>query len=339
MLFLFFGLAILFHGLFGSCVFQILGIFPSKGICQGQLLLCWILGVLGLRVLFRLGFSRFSCGMVGFRDFQRLQVLFGQGISQGQFRFRGLRFVQGLEYFCAQGVLGFFTVSQGLWFFAVQRSFHVRVYLRVSYVFVGLGFLGFRVLFCLGLARFTYVLVGFSVFYRLEVFSFQGISQGQLRLCRVVFFQGLEFFCAQGWLGLLTVGQGLGFFSVQRSFLVRVYIRVSYGCVGLRFFRVQSSFAPGVSQVCLRLGRVQGFSAFRCLFRLGYMLGLVTVFQGLGFFKFRVFSRLGLGRFAYGFAGLMVFQCLEVFSGQGISQGQLRLCRVQVFQGLEWFRA
>ena len=34
-------------------------------------------GFLGLRVLSRLGFSRFSCGMVGFRDFQRLQVLFG----------------------------------------------------------------------------------------------------------------------------------------------------------------------------------------------------------------------------------------------------------------------
>ena len=230
--------------------------------------------------------------MVGFRVFKRLQALFGQGISQGQFRSRG-----------------------------VEVCF------------------GFRVLLCLGCARFSQGWLGFVVFHRLEVFSSQGISQGQLRLCRVGFFQGVEFFCAQGWVGLLTVGQGLGFFSVQRSFLVRVYIRVSYGCVGLRFFRVKSSFAPRVSQVCLRLGRVQGFSAFRCLFRLGYILGLVTVFQGLGFFKFRVLSRLGFGRFAYGFVGLMVFQCLEVFSGQGISQGQLRLCRVQVFQGLEWFRA
>ena len=43
------------------------------------------------------------------------------------------------------------------------------------------------------------------------------------------------------------------------------------------------------------------------------MLGLVTVFEGLGFFKFRVVSRLGLARFAYGFVGLMVFHCLEVF--------------------------
>ena len=118
-----------------------------------------------------------------------------------------------------------------------------------------------------------------------------------------------------------------------------VYLRVSYGCVGLRFFWVQSSFAPRVGLVYLRLGRVQGFSAFRGLFWLGYILGLVTGFQGLGFFKFRVFSRLGLGRFAYGFVGLMVFQCLELFSGQGISQGQLRLCGVQVFKGLEWFRA
>ena len=35
------------------------------------------LGFLGLRVVSRLGFSRFSCGMERFRDFQRLQVLFG----------------------------------------------------------------------------------------------------------------------------------------------------------------------------------------------------------------------------------------------------------------------
>ena len=35
------------------------------------------LGFLGLRVPSRVGFSRFSCGMVDFRDFQRLQVFFG----------------------------------------------------------------------------------------------------------------------------------------------------------------------------------------------------------------------------------------------------------------------
>ena len=66
---------------------------------------------------------------------------------------------------------------------------------------------------------------------------------------------------------LLTIGLGLGFFSVLRSCLVRVYLRVSYS------------------------------------------------FVGLSFFKFRVFSRLGLARFAYGFVELMVFQFLEVFSG------------------------
>ena len=297
------------------------------------------LGFLGLRVLSRLGFSRFSCGMVCFRDFQRLQVFFGQGISQGQFWFRGVEVCLGFRVLlclgCARfsyGWLGFVVfrrlevfscqgISQGqlrfcrVGFSRVFSSFLPRVgqvYLRLGRVqcflpFRGLFllgyilglvtvvqgcfFLGFRVLLRLGLARFAYGWVGFRVFQRLEVFSGQGIHQGQLRLCRV------------------------------------------------EVFRVQSSFAPRVNQVCLRLGRVQGFSAFRCLFRLGYILGLVTVFQGLGFFKFRVFSRLGFGRFAYGFVGLMVFQCLEVFSGQGISQGQLRLCRVQVFQGLEWLRA
>ena len=39
-----------------------------------------------------------------------------------------------------------------------------------------------------------------------------------------------------GLLVLFTIGEGLGFFSVLRSFLVRVYLRVSYGFVGLRFF-------------------------------------------------------------------------------------------------------
>ena len=39
-----------------------------------------------------------------------------------------------------------------------------------------------------------------------------------------------------GLLVLLTIGEGLGFFLILRSFLVRVYLRVSYGFVGLRFF-------------------------------------------------------------------------------------------------------
>ena len=64
--------------------------------------------------------------------------------------------------------------------------------------------------------------------------------------------------------------------------------------------------------------RVNGFSVFRGVFPLGYILGLVTVVYGLGFLVFRVVTRLGLARFAYGFLGLMVFQFLEVFSGKGI---------------------
>ena len=39
-------------------------------------------------------------------------------------------------------------------------------------------------------------------------------------------------------------------------FFLRVYLRVSYGLIRLRFSRVKSSFAPSVGQVCLRLGRV-----------------------------------------------------------------------------------
>ena len=183
------------------------------------------------------------------------------------------------------------------------------------------------------LARFAYGFVGFRVFQRLEGLFSQGISQGQLGLCRIQVFQGLDIFCPQGCLVLLTVVQGLGLFSVKRSFLVRVYLRVSYGCVGFRFFRVQISFVPRVAQVFLRLCRVQGFSALRGLFWLGYILGLVTVVQGLGFLGFRILLRLGLARFSYGWVGFRVFQRLEVFSGQGISQGQLRVCKVQVFLG------
>ena len=50
------------------------------------------------------------------------------------------------------------------------------------------------------------------------------------------FFKVKIFFAPWGFLVLLTIGEGLGFFSVLRSFLVRVYLRVSYGFVGLRFF-------------------------------------------------------------------------------------------------------
>ena len=113
------------------------------------------------------------------------------------------------------------------------------------------------------------------VFQFLEVFSGQGISQGQLRLCRVLVFQGLEWFRAQGWQGFLTVGQGLGFFSCQRYFAVRVYLRVSYDCVGFRFLRVQSGFALRAFSV------FYSFLGFRVFWRLGYCLG-----QGQGQFLF-----------------------------------------------------
>ena len=46
------------------------------------------------------------------------------------------------------------------------------------------------------------------------------------------------------------------FFLRLEFFLVRVYLRVCYGFVVLRFFRVKSSFAPSVGLVWLRLGRV-----------------------------------------------------------------------------------
>ena len=54
---------------------------------------------------------------------------------------------------------------------------------------------------------------------------------------------------------------------------------------------------------------------FRGVFRLGYMLGLVTVVYGLGFLGFRVVSHFGLARFSYGWVGSGVFQLLEVFCG------------------------
>ena len=72
---------------------------------------------------------------------------------------------------------------------------------------------------------------------------------------------GLEWFRAYGWLGFLTVGLELGFFSVKRFFLARVYVRVSYGYVGFRFFLGLESF------------RAYGW------------LGFLTVGLGLGFFS------------------------------------------------------
>ena len=60
------------------CFLGFRGLF-KLGYMLGLVTVMLGLGFLGLRVLSRLGFSRFSrfsCGMVGFRDFQRLQVLF-----------------------------------------------------------------------------------------------------------------------------------------------------------------------------------------------------------------------------------------------------------------------
>ena len=55
---------------------------------------------------------------------------------------------------------------------------------------------------------------------------------------RVVLLQGLAKLY-YGWV-VFTVFLRLDVFAV------RVYLRVSYGFVGLRFFRVKSSFAPSV---------------------------------------------------------------------------------------------
>ena len=57
-------------------------------------------------------------------------------------------------------------------------------------------------------------------------------------MLRVVLLQGLAKLY-YGWV-VFTVFLRLDVFSV------RVYLRVSYGFVGLRFFRVKSSFAPSV---------------------------------------------------------------------------------------------
>ena len=302
-----------------------------------------------------LGFAWLSYGWVDFSVFQRLEVFSGQGISQGQLRLCRVE-VWRLEFFCAQGWLGLLAVGQSLGFFSLQRSFPVRVYVRVSYGFLGLRFfLVFRVVFRLGLARFSYFFVGLMVFQCLEVFSGQGICQGQLQLCSVQVFQGLEWFRAQGWLRFLIVGQGLGFFSCQRYFAVRVYLRVGYDFVGFRFLRVQSCFALRAFSVFYSfLGfRVQSF------LRLGYCFGLVTVVQGLGFFRaqsgFALTVGLGFLRLGkvQGFLGFRGFLRLWYFLGFVTVVQGLDFLRVQtefaprvvygclgfrVFEGLEFLR-
>ena len=332
----------LWVGQFGLRLFRVQGFFASRGIVR--------LGyILGLVTFFQgLGFCRVQSCFA----FRVGQFLLRLGRAQGFLASRGilrLGFILGLvTVWQGLGFLSFRVVFRlGLAFFLplgrVQGFLAFRGILRLGYIFglvtfvQGLDFLGFRVVLRLGLVSFAYGWVGFRFIQRLEVFCGQGRSQGQLRLFRVQVFQGLELFCAQGWLVLLTVGQGSGLFSVQRYFAVRVDLRVSYVCLGFRFFRVQSCFALRVGQFCLRLGRVQVYLASRGILRLGQILGLVTFVQGLGFLGFRVVLRLGLASFAYGWVGFRFIQRLEVFCGQGICQGQLRLCRVQAFEGLDWF--
>ena len=54
---------------------------------------------------------------------------------------------------------------------------------------------------------------------------------------RVVLLPGLDRFSC-GWVVFRV------FFCFQRTFPGRVYLRVSYGSVWLRFFSVESCFAP-----------------------------------------------------------------------------------------------
>ena len=55
------------------------------------------------------------------------------------------------------------------------------------------------------------------------------------------------------------------------------------------------------------MGRVWGFTVFRGILSLGYMLGLVTVLKSFGFLSFRVVFRVVLGFFFYCWVGFMVF--------------------------------
>ena len=80
-----------------------------------------------------------------------------------------------------------------------------------------------------------------------------------LGLVTVLYSSGFLGFRVLLLLGFARFYHGWVVFSVFMRFEVfflRVYLRVSYGLIMLRFFRVKSSFAPIVGQVCLRLGRV-----------------------------------------------------------------------------------
>ena len=56
------------------------------------------------------------------------------------------------------------------------------------------------------------------------------------------------------------------------------------------------------------------FLAFRGLFRVGYILGLVTILYGLGFLGLRVILLQFLAKLYYGWVVFTVFLCLDVFS-------------------------
>ena len=189
----------------------------------------------------------------------------------------------------------------------VLRSFQARVNIRVSYGCVDLRPFRIQSFF---IPRICSVFLSYGRVQGFLAFGglfCQGICQGQLRLCRVEVFQGIEFFCAWGLLVFVTIGQGLGFFSVLRSFPVRVYIRVSYGFVGLRLFRVQSSFMPRICLVFL------------------------IVWQGLGFFSlWRSFLVRVYIRVSYGCVGLRLFRVQSSFA-PGVCQVCLRFGRVQGF--------
>ena len=194
------------------------------------------------------------------------------------------------------------------------------------------GFLGSRCLlqlwYILGLVL---VLQEFG-FERMQSFFVLGVGLGCLKCGRIQSFLGFRGLLLLGYiLGLVTVVEGLGYFGVQSGFALRV------------------------GQGCLRFGRVQRFLGFRGLLQLGYILGLVTVYRvyrvylrvSYGQLRLwrvsvilgsRMVSHLGLARVVLGLVGFRVFQGLEVFCSQGISQGQLQFCRVLCFGlGLGFF--
>ena len=79
-------------------------------------------------------------------------------------------------------------------------------------------------------------------------------------------------------------GRVLGFLGSKFGFAVRVYFRVSFCFVGIWFLKDVEFFVLGVGLGCLKFGRIQSFLGFRGLLQLGYILGLVTVVESLGYF-------------------------------------------------------